>query len=107
MHQDGAFSGAIVSGIIAALAIVGPSTIFAKYNEYLYPELHGFNRTAINEIVQAKVNQVAIFVQGESGAVHGWPFKNYENRVMEFISSNDKQISNFILGLTEYNVSEE
>lgn len=89
-----------ISGINAALAIVGPSTIFAKNIEGLYPDWNKINKKAITTLVQAEENQVAIFTQGSSGALHGWPFKDYETRVMQFVGSDDAQISDFILGNT-------
>jgi hypothetical protein len=101
MHQDLVSKGGDavhVAGINAALAIIGPSTIFAEYNEHLYPSLTGFKRDAISNIVQADENQVAIFTQGRSGAVHGFPFRNYEHRAMVFVLSQNEQVIEQILG---------
>jgi hypothetical protein len=112
MHQDSTWykgdqKDFHISGISVSLAIVGPSTVFAEYNEDLYPDWNKFNNNAINKIVQAEENQVAIFTKGQSGAVHGWPFANYETRVMNFVMSDNEQISNFILGNTSTQDSAE
>ena len=56
--------------------------------------------------MQADENQVVIFTQGGSDAVHGFPFGNYEHRVMVFVGSQNEQVIEQILGESSPQIDE-
>lgn len=99
------------SGIFASLAIVGPGTVFAEYNEDLYngtPSwIEDINISAVENIVSPEEGQVAFIVNGPSGAIHDSPY-NTGDRYTLFLDTPqswdaklDSQANNNIYSLDE------